>query len=91
MMTLSFFVVRVLFMSYILFGRLLPSFSNFNDSNDPEFVRILTYISITFFMVLFSLNLFWFKKMVNGIQKHLSKSGGTGVSVSTNTSSSIQH
>ena len=74
MMTLSFFVVRVVFMSYILFGLLFPSFSKFNDSKDPEIVRILTYISITLYMVLFALNLFWFKKMVDGIQKHLSKS-----------------
>lgn len=74
MMTASFFLVRVVFMSYIIFGLCLPKFSKFDDSKDPEHVRILAYISVTFYVILFGLNLFWFKKMAKGALKHLKKS-----------------
>jgi len=73
-MTASFFVVRILFMTYMIF---VVGFWGANRevdlSKDPKAVYLWSQFSLAAYIVLLMLNYIWFRKMVLGALKYMYK------------------
>ena len=73
-MTASFFVVRVLFMTYlILMVGFLGAIKEVDLSKDPQGILLLGRCSLAAFLVLLVLNYVWFRKMILGALKYMNK------------------
>jgi len=73
-MTASFFVVRVIFLTYlILMVGFWGAIKEVDLSKDPEGVLLLGKISMAAFLVLLVLNYVWFRKMILGALKYMNK------------------
>lgn len=67
----TFFLARVCFMSYMVFMVVIPASLYTDFSKDPELVTTLAHFSSFCYLVLYGLNLFWFRKIVLGALKQI--------------------
>jgi hypothetical protein len=77
LMTLSFFVFRCVFQSWLVLCRLAPSVvyrSGESMLEVDDTTMLICYLSLLMYMALVGLNFFWFNKMLQGLLKFFKKS-----------------
>ena len=74
MMTLTFFVSRIVFQAITDFWMVPLTFRIADFSMDPQPLIYYSYFVMSQVYTLYILNWFWFKKMVAGALKHINKS-----------------
>ena len=79
LMTLSFFVVRVVYYKWILFSvyRNMGLYDSERMKNYPENKVMMRHACVFLYIVMYFLQLFWFYKIFSGLMKVLLGGGGS--------------
>jgi hypothetical protein len=73
LMTVSFFIIRCLFQSWIVIRCLIPAFYRPSMEETLWETQIICYVSTVAYGMLVALNFFWFNKMLQGLLKFFKK------------------